>query len=113
MATSTVGLAEATLRQQIEIFEGRAISLDSLWRAAGCPTGRDPRTWAELAGPLIAGFAGYRANLAAHAGRPQDARPVLWEWHAEDGDPWRTGDLMTNDLVARIYATFLDAMTSS
>src|SRR4051812_30893743 len=109
MATSTVGLAEATLRQQIEIFEGRDISLDSLWRAAGCPAGRDPRAWAELATPLIAGFAGYRANLAGRAGRRQVGRSVLWEWHAEDGDPWRTGDLMTNDLIARIYASYLDA----
>ena len=94
--TAPIGLAEATLRQQIEIFEGRDISLDSLWRAAGCPAGRDPHSWAERASPLIAGFAGYRANLAEDAGRRRDTRPVLWEWHAEDGDPWRTGDLMTN-----------------
>lgn len=111
--TPSIGLAEATLRQQIEIFEGDGISLDSLWRAAGCPAGRDPRTWAELAAPLIAGFARYRAHLARGSGRLPDDRPVLSDWHAEDGDPWRTGDLMTNDLIARIYAAYLDAEASS
>jgi hypothetical protein len=57
----------------------------------------------------VAIYRGYLARLTAGGGRRPDGRPVLWEWHAEDGDPWRAGDLMTGDFIARAYAAYLDA----
>lgn len=103
------GLAVATLKQQVEIFGSETISLDSLWRAAGRPTGKDPRTWTALASPVVRGLDDYRAQLARVAGCPREDRPLVWQWDAHDGDPWRTGDLMTAGLIAQLYADYLDA----
>ena len=111
MKTIPAGLAQAVLEQQVEIFEDRGISLDSLWRAVGCPAGREPRAWVELADPLIAGYAGYLGHLASGAGHRSGEIPVVWVWDAEDGDPWRAGDLMTVGIIARAYADYLDAGT--
>jgi hypothetical protein len=33
---------------------------------------------------------------------------LLWTWDAEHSEPWRAGDLMTNALIARVYAAHLD-----
>jgi hypothetical protein len=101
--------AGVALRQQVEIFGGDAISLDHLWRSSGSPFGKDPRTWTELASPLIAGFAAYLTRVAGP--RPAargEQQPLIWEWSASDSDPWRRGDLMSIYLLARIYAAFLD-----
>jgi hypothetical protein len=103
------GLAVASLRQQAEIIDSGTISLDSLWRAAGEPSGKDPRAWAQLASPLVSGFADYLAKLSQATGRPSEEHPILWEWNDGDGDPWRTGDLMSVAHIAHVYAAFLDA----
>ena len=50
---------ETLLNQQIELIGPAAVSLDSLWRAAGSPTQHSPRNWVELAAPLLAGFSRY------------------------------------------------------
>ena len=100
---------ETLLNQQIELIGPEAVSLDSLWRAAGCPTECSPRSWMKLAAPLLAGFSGYLANLPE---RPIDidrAGRLLWVWDGEDGEPWRTGDVMTHELLARVYAAYLDS----
>jgi hypothetical protein len=108
MMKTLPGLALASLRQQAEIIASDTISLDSLWRAAGSPPGKDPRSWAELASPLVSGFAHYVARLSGPPVRPSDPDPVLWEWDDDDSDPWRTGDLMSVSHIASIYAAYLD-----
>jgi hypothetical protein len=104
---SVVGRA---LSRQVEIFGGLQISLDSLWREAGCPDDRDPRTWARLAEPLLRGYADYIA--AVHPLDSQSVgesiRPLLWTWNGDSKDPWRSGDLMTISTVAWVYAAFLE-----
>jgi hypothetical protein len=113
MAATPTGLAEAVLRQQVEIFGRSGISLDSLWRAVGEPAGHEPRSWAVLAEPLLRGFAGYLANLGRRRILPTADPTVLWTWDAESSEPWRTGDLMSNAWVARLYASYLDSQVST
>jgi hypothetical protein len=108
IASSSHGLAVAALRQQAEIFGFDAISLDSLWRAAGSPPGKDPREWSRIALSLVRGFDDYLAEVARLQGHPRGGHPVLWEWHANDGDPWRSGDLMSAFPLAQLYAAYLD-----
>ena len=110
MRTLQARQAEVELKQQVEIFEGGGISLDSLWRAAGEPAGCDPRSWAVMAEPMLAGMSGYLTNLNRRRRIiPPEDPTVLWTWSADSREPWRTGDLMSIDWVARIYAAYLDA----
>jgi hypothetical protein len=108
IATRPPGLAESALIEQIEIVGDSSISLDSLWRAAGCPVGREPHAWITLARSLLEGFADYFASLPRGGPLHPADRPLLWTWDAEHSEPWRAGDLMTNALVARVYAAYLD-----
>jgi hypothetical protein len=105
MARDGLGSAGFSIRQQVEIFGHEAVSLTSLWRAVGRPSGHDPRAWALLAEPLIAGFARYRAGLD-----PDSDRPVVWTWNGDDGEPWHVGDLMGHGDLAGLYAAYLDAI---
>jgi hypothetical protein len=100
---------ETLLNQQIELIGPAAVSLDSLWRAAGSPTEQSPRKWMELAAPLLAGFSRYLSNLPERPIDIDDGQPLLWVWEGEDGEPWRTGDIMTHELLARVYAAYLDS----
>ena len=100
---------ETLLNQQIELIGPAAVSLDSLWRAAGCPTGHSPRSWMKLADPLLAGFSGYLANLPERLIDIEKGGQLLWVWDGEDGEPWRTGDIMCHELLARVYAAYLDS----
>ena len=108
MKSTPAGVAFSELRQQVEIFGESGISLDSLWRASGEPAGADPRSWAVLAEPMLAGLGDYLANLHRRRVIPRADPTVLWTWSAESSEPWRTGDLMSNAWVARLYAEFLD-----
>ena len=100
---------ESILNQQIELIGPVAVSLDSLWRAAGCPRELSPRKWMVLAAPLVAGFTSYLSSLPARPQGFEEDRHLLWVWEGEDGEPWRTGDMMTHELLARVYAAYLDA----
>jgi hypothetical protein len=101
---------ETLLTQQIELIGPAAVSLDSLWRAAGCPTERSPRKWMEVAAPLVAGFRRYLESLPGTVFDDiAKGRPLLWVWDGEDSEPWRSGDLMTHELLARVYAAYLDS----
>ena len=42
-ATIPPGPAESALIEQVGIVGGGQVSLDSLWRTAGCPVGREPQ----------------------------------------------------------------------
>jgi len=108
MRIKTVSWARLALKQQVEIFGGDQVSLDSLWRAAESPEGQDPRTWSELAAPLLSGFASYLGNLDGSARRSADPSRLLWIWDDDSKDPWRTGDLMADEFIAWAYATYLD-----
>jgi hypothetical protein len=108
MRIETIGLARLAVRQQVEIFGGDQVSLNSLWRAIGSPAGHDPDRWAELAAPLLAGFSTYLDRLENHGGSPTDSSRLLWIWEDESKDPWRTGDLMSHELIAWVYANHLD-----
>jgi hypothetical protein len=109
MRSETMGLARLAVRQQVEIFGGDQVSLNSLWRAVGSPAGHDPERWAEVAGPLLSGFTAYLDRLESIGGAPAGEVRLLWIWEDESKDPWRTGDLMSHELVALVYATHLDS----
>jgi hypothetical protein len=100
---------ETLLNQQIELIGPAAVSLDSLWRAADSPTEQSPRRWMELAAPLLAGFSRYLSNLPQRPIDLDNGHQLLWIWEGEDGEPWRTGDIMTQELLARVYAAYLDS----
>ena len=109
MAMTRAGRARGALRQQVEFFGESGVSLDSLWRSAGCPAGLDPGSWASTAAPLLSGYSGYLENLRETPIFPPAASTALWTWDAESREPWRAGDLMANAWVALLYAAFLDA----
>jgi hypothetical protein len=108
VATRSSGLAETALIEQIEIVGESRISLDSLWRAAGCPGDREPDAWVALAQPLFEGFAAYFACLPRGGAELNGHKPMFWTWSEERSEPWQSGDLMTNALIARVYAAYLD-----
>ena len=109
MRIETTGLARLAVRQQVEIFGGDQVSLNSLWRAVGSPAGQDPKRWSELAAPLLDGFSSYLDRLENHGDSPGGQSPLLWVWEDESKDPWRTGDLMSHELIAWVYASHLDS----
>ena len=108
MNSLSSGPAIVVLKQQVEIFGRNGVSLDSLWRAAGEPVGRDPRSWAVLAEPILDGLRGYLTNLGERRTVVPVASNVIWTWSAASSEPWRTGDLISNSWVARVYADYLD-----
>jgi hypothetical protein len=105
---TTAGRAGLTLRQQVEMFGGGQVSLDSLWRAVARPEGHDPRAWSIVAAPLLTGYAAYLSNLKGSSAPAVDAARLLWTWQDESKDPWLTGDLMGEEFIARTYAEYLD-----
>jgi hypothetical protein len=107
MSFNASGLARLALKQQVEFLGGGQVSLDSLWRAWGSPNGHDPRNWSELAAPLFSGFAAYLTNLDGNDPSANSPR-LLWIWEDESKDPWRSGDLMSHEFIAWVYATYLD-----
>ena len=109
MLSETIGLARLAVRQQVEIFGDDQVSLSSLWRAVGSPAGHEPERWAEIAAPLLSGFTAYLDRLASTGGSPGIAARLLWTWEDESKDPWFTGDLMSHELVALVYASHLDS----
>ena len=109
MRNETNGWARLALRQQVEIFGGDQVSLESLWRAVGNPAGHDPRRWAELAAPLLSGFSAYLARLEGGMDPTETRGGLLWIWEDESKDPWRTGDLMSHEFIAWTYAAYLDS----
>jgi hypothetical protein len=112
MSVKTTRWATRALRQQLEIFGDEKVSLDSLWRAVGSPAGHDPRHWTDLAAPLLGGFSAYLDRLSGDPDATADMTRLLWTWQDESKDPWHTGDLMSNQFIAAIYAGYLDEQTS-
>jgi hypothetical protein len=108
MSVKTMKWATRALRQQLEIFGGEQVSLDSLWRAVGSPAGYEPRRWSELATPLLGGFSAYLDRLGGDPDATADMARLLWIWQDDSKDPWRTGDMMTNEFIASVYAGYLD-----
>ena len=108
MGIRTIGWARLALRQQVEIFGGDQVSLDSLWRAVASPGGHDPRRWSELAAPLLSGFSAYLDRLEGAEDSTAGPARLLWIWRDESKDPWHTGDLMSHEFIAWTYATYLD-----
>jgi hypothetical protein len=113
MRSETIGLARLTVRQQVEIFGDDQVSLSSLWRVVGSPEGRDPARWAEVAAPLLSGFSAYLDRLESRGGSSSEKARALWTWEDESKDPWLTGDLMSHELIAWVYATYLDSHRES
>jgi hypothetical protein len=108
MRIERIGWARLALRQQVEIFGGYQVSLDSLWRSVASPAGHDPHGWSELAAPLLAGFSAYLLRLGGDSVSTVNSSRLMWTWDDESKDPWRTGDLMTHEFIAWAYATYLD-----
>jgi hypothetical protein len=109
MRSETIGLAQLAVRQQVEIFGSEQVSLNSLWRAVDSPAGQEPERWAEVAAPLLAGFAAYLDRLETIGGSPRAGARSLWTWEEDSKDPWRTGDVMSHELIALVYASHLDS----
>jgi hypothetical protein len=105
-STSRVG---SLLEQQIDLFGAEAVSLDSLWRAAGSPTDESPREWLAQAVPLIAGFLRYQTSVPGRPIKANNVTDLVWSWHGENSEPWRTGDLLAHELLARVYAAYLES----
>jgi hypothetical protein len=125
MTTKVVGAAEADMARQFDYADGYSYSLDSMWRAAGSPEGRDPGTWIDLALPLIHGTAQYFKALdglkknqggVLHSCTPGTSDPILFVavgYGADDRDPEnpvRPGDRVATPIVAEVYASFLDGL---
>jgi hypothetical protein len=108
MRVEKIGWARLALKQQVEIFGGDQVSLDSLWRSVASPAGHDPRRWVDLAAPLLAGFSTYLERLNDERHATADPSRLMWIWDDESKDPWRTGDLMSREFIAWVYATYLD-----
>jgi hypothetical protein len=108
MSTNEIGWARLALRQQVEFFGGAQVSLDSLWRSVASPAGHDPRRWSELAAPLLSGYSSYLDRLEGESEKPVNPSRPVWVWEDESKDPWRTGDLMSHEFIAWIYAAYLD-----
>ena len=110
MRSETIGLARLAARQQVEIFGGDQVSLSSLWRAVGSPEGNDPERWVEVAAPLLSGFSAYLDRLESALGSSwaSDSARSVWIWEDESKDPCLTGDLMSHELIAWVYASHLD-----
>ena len=64
----------------------------------------------DLAAPLIAGFTDYLTNLPEGPMAIGKDGQLLWVWEGEDGEPCGTGDMMTHELLARVYAAYLDSI---
>jgi hypothetical protein len=109
MRSETIGLARLAVRQQVEIFGAQQVSLNSLWRAVGSPEGQEPKRWAEVAAPLVSGFSAYFDRIETIGGSPDAETRPLWTWEDESKDPWHTGDLMSHELIALVYASHLDS----
>jgi hypothetical protein len=109
MRSETIGLARLAVRQQVEIFGADQVSLNSLWRAVGSPAGQEPEKWAEIAATLLSGFSAYLDRLESIGGTPGSGTRPLWTWEDESKDPWCTGDLMSHELIALVYASHLDS----
>ena len=107
--------------EQLEVYDGYATSLTSMWRACGSPAGKDPVRWAVMALPLVEGLAAYFSRLDAEfssrKGFSGDASDMLYVIHEAvhpESPPemrWEAGDLMSVGWVARFYAFFLDDAT--
>lgn len=113
MRSEKIGLARLAVRQQVEIFGGEMVSLSSLWRLVGNPEGHDPERWAEVAAPLLSGFSAYLERLESSGGSSSERAQAIWTWEDESKDPWLTGDIMSHELIAWVYATYLDSHRES
>jgi hypothetical protein len=81
--------------------DGYGYSLDSLWRAAGGPAGKDPATWLALARPVLEALGAYHA--AWTGGEMESFLSVeVSTWDREHGDS------MAGNVVAALYAGYLD-----
>jgi hypothetical protein len=109
MSENSTGWARRVLAQQVEISGSDQISLDSLWRAVACPAGHDPRRWSDLASPLLSGYSAYLDRLEGEADSTADPSRLVWIWKERSTDPWRTGDLMSDQFIAWAYASYLDS----
>ena len=63
----------------------------------------------ESAVPLIAGFRHYLENLPGRGDDIGDGGKLLWVCNGEDSEPWRTGEVMTHEFLARVYTAYLDS----
>ena len=110
MRSETIGLARLAARQQVEIFGGDQVSLSSLWRAVGSPERNRPRTLGRSRRAPAFRFLCLSRPARERLGvfRASDSARSVWIWEDESKDPWLTGDLMSHELIAWVYASHLD-----
>jgi hypothetical protein len=109
MAIISQNSVSSLLSQQVELFGPDAVSLDSLWRAAGSPQDQSPRKWLAQAVPLITGYLRYYLSVPGRPVRANNVSDLIWSWSGDDGDPWHRGDILTHELLARVYAAYLES----
>ena len=94
---------------QIDMFGPEAVSLDSLWRAAGSPRHQSPRQWLVRAIPLINGFLRYHTSVPGRPIKANNVTDLLWAWNGESCEPRRIGDIVAHELISRVYMAFLES----
>src|SRR5258708_38853264 len=109
MTASSPRTVSSLLKQQVDILGPEAVSLDSLWRAAGSPSDQSPRRWITQAVPLITGFLRYHTSVPGRPIKANNVTDLLWSWNGESSETWRTGDILTHELLARVYAAYLES----
>jgi hypothetical protein len=103
--------ARRDMKAQCWHNDGYGYSLDSLWRACGCPAGKDPATWLVLARPVLEALEDYHAAwTGGEMGAFLSIEVSTWERKpGEPPDPyWEHGDSMASHVVADLYAGYLD-----
>ncbi len=84
----------------------------SVSTACGGPSAARPdvnpaagRNWLR---PLLGGFSAYLDRLSGDPDATADMTRLLWIWQDDSKDPWHTGDMMSNEFIASVYAAYLD-----
>ncbi|WP_422931410.1 hypothetical protein [Singulisphaera sp. PoT] len=91
------------------------INATRMWRAVGSPAGYDPKTWLELAKPIVHGLSAYVEKLRALPGEFDDDFDIDFNVFTQRVDVEHRGERAGDDIFAFVlayaYACLLDSRT--